>query len=227
VFEAFPALTRAKKLIHNLKNFYKMEVCNPTCGSTIPINDWSKACDITTRTGGIPYLVFLKCDPDLVYPNPPAVGQTDPLTNLDNVKWAICQGILHVSPSLLGKQDKGSFAKRRLSSCGPEQTISGTQTVAFQDFNADPELTDFAWWNAIVANKRYMSVGWITCEELFFKTEAEFDIEIGNVIEDTKDGMSYKDGVITISEKELITPISVPGIISVLNSYLITENCYS
>jgi hypothetical protein len=204
-----------------------MEICNPSCGSAIPINDWSKGCDVTYRPGGIPYLIFLKCDPDLVYPNPPAPGQTDPLTNLDNVKWAICQGILHVSPNLLGKKDKGSFTKRRITSCGPEQTISGTQTIGFQDFNADPDLTDFEWWNAIVANKKYMSLGWITCDELVYKTDAEWDIEIGDVIEDTKDGMNYKDGIITISEKELITPVSIPGIIDVLKSYLVTESCYS
>lgn len=204
-----------------------MEVCNPNCGSAIPINDWSKSCDITTRQGGIPYLIFLKCDPNLVYPNSPAPGETDPLTNLDNVKWAICQGILHVSPNLLGKKDKGSFTKRRISSCGPETTIAGTQTVAFQDFNADPNLTDFDFWNAIVANKRYMAIGWITCDELVYKTEAEWDIEIGDVIEDTKDGMNYKDGIITISEKELIKPVYIPGIINVLTGYLVTENCYS
>lgn len=204
-----------------------MELCNPNCGSAIPINDWSKGCDITTRKGGIPYLIFLKCDPNLDYPNEPAEGQTDPLTNLDNVKWAICNGILHVSPNLLGQKPKGSFTKRRLSSCGPEQTISGTQTVTFQDFNADPDLTDYEWWNSIVANKKFMSIGWITCDELVFKTDAGWDIEIGDVIEETKDGMNYKDGVISISEKDLITPVNIPGIINVLNSYLVTENCYS
>lgn len=209
-----------------------MRTCKPSCISDIPNNDWTKLCNLTYRTGGIPYVTFISCDPDQEFPNPGGPDGDDPdgnpWENLDNVRWAICEGILHVSGALLGQKPKGTFNKRRLSSCGPEQTISGTQTLTFQDYNADTvDLKDFDFWNGIDDNKNFLTVGWITCDELWYMTDNDWDLEIGDVIEDTKDGMNYKDGVISISEKALIKPISVPGIIDVLKSYLISENCYS
>lgn len=201
-----------------------MKSCNPSCVTAIPNNDWSKDCDLTERKGGIPYLTFLKCDPDYVHPNP----SDSPWEDLDNIKVAICAGILYISAEVLGQKPKGTFTKRRLSSCAPEKTISGTKTITFQDFNADKEnLIDFDFWNGIDESKRFMSFGWITCDERWYQTNSDWDLEIDEVIEDTKDGMSYYDGIVTISEKSLIKPILVPGLIDLISSFLISEECYS
>ncbi len=203
-----------------------MQTCNPDCGSEIPNNDWSKACDISTRNGGIPFLTFYKCGTDAEdFPNPSA----DPIfSDLDNVKWAICQGILIVSAELLGQKPKGSFTKRRMTSCGPEKTISGTKTISFQDFNADVDtLIDFDFWTAVNDNKQFLQPGWVTCDGRWYQTEADWDLEIDEVIEDTKDGKSYYDGVITMSEKDLVKPIIVADLLDTLRNYKISENCSS
>jgi hypothetical protein len=202
-----------------------MKTCNLNCGSSIPNNDWAKACDIATRDGGIPFLTFYKCGTQASeFPNPGA----DPLfSDIENVKFAICNGLLFVTAELLGQKPKGSFTKRRLTSCGPEKTISGTKTITFQDFNADIDtLIDFDFWKGINDNKNFLQVGWVTCDGRWYQTVADWDLELDEVIEDTKDGKSFYEGVITMSEKDLVKPIITDGLLDVLRSFKISANCY-
>lgn len=191
-----------------------MTVCNPTCVTTIPRNDWANRCNISTRTGGIPYMTFLKCDPNFDFPNP------DEWVNLDNVLWAICNEFLFVTAKLLGQKPKGSFTKRRMTSCGPEETVSGEKTFTFQDYNADKDtLIDFDFWGSIVDNKKFMSFGYITCDERWYQTTAQWDIEVDEVIEDNNQGKSFYDGTIAVQQLKLLKPILVPGIINVIESF--------
>jgi hypothetical protein len=203
-----------------------MKTCNPSCVTEIPNNDWSKNCDLTNRKGGIPYLTFVKCDPEYEHPNVVLEGDS-PWSNLDNVKAAICAGILYITAELIGQKPKGSFTKRRLTSCSPEQTVSGVKTITFQDFNADEEnLLDYDFWDGIDVSKRFMAVGWITCGELWYQTDSDWDLELDEVIEDTSEGFSFKDGTITINEKALIKPFRVPGILNLIQSFIIANECY-
>ncbi len=198
-----------------------MQVCDPDCVSSIPQTDWANACDLTTRDGGIPRLTFLKCDPDLVLPN--AGGWA----NVANVLWALCNGYLYITGELIGQKPKGTFTKRRLTSCGPEQVISGAKTVTFQDFNADKEdLIDFTFWDAITNNARFMKFGFITCDERWYQYPGAWDIEVDEVIEDTSDGKSFWDGTVSMATKDILIPIQVPGILAALSSFKSSE-CYS
>lgn len=208
------------KLFSPLDLIQRVQTCDPSCVTTVPDMAWVNACNITTRQGGIPRLTFLKCSPNFTLPF--AGGWT----NLDNVQWAICQGYLYVTGDVLGQKPKGSFTKRRLTSCAPEATISGTKTITFQDFNADTtDLIDFEFWTAIVDNKEFLKFGWITCDERWYQYTGEWDIEIDEVTEDTKDGKSFWDGTIAMATKDIITPIMVPGILDKLKS-ITSATCY-
>ncbi len=199
---------------------FRIQTCAPGCLEDMPDMSWVNSCNITTRSGGIPRLTFLKCDPNMVLPF--AGGWT----NLDNIQWAICQGYLYVTGDVLGQKPKGSFTKRRLSSCAPETTISGTKTIAFQDFNADNDnLIDFEFWTQVVNNKSFLKFGYITCDERWYQYQGEWDIEIDEVSEDTKDGKSFWDGVIAMATKDILVPIQVPGILAKLSS-ITSATCY-
>lgn len=199
---------------------YRVQVCAPDCVEDMPDMSWVNGCNITTRSGGIPRLTWLKCDTTMVLPF------ANGWKNLDNIKWAICQGFLYVSGDLLGQKPKGSTTKRRLSSCAPEQTISGAKTISFQDFNAEEvELIDFEFWTQIVNNKPFFKFGYITCDERWYQYDGEWDIEIDEVIEDTKEGKSFWDGVVTMSTADILVPIKVPGILALLKS-ITSSTCY-
>ena len=63
-----------------------------------------------------------------------------------------------------------------------------------------------------------MKFGYITCDERWYQYAGDWDIEIDEVIEDTKDGKSFWDGTITMATKDVIVPIMVPGILAALKS---------
>lgn len=198
-----------------------MEICKPECAADIPNMDWVNGCNITTRPGGVARAAFLKCDPNMVFP---FAGEW---TNLENVKWAICQGYLFVTGPILGQKPKGSFTKRRLSSCSPEETISGSKTITWQDYNADNvNLTDFDFYSAIVENKKFMFFSWITCDDRWYQYPGSWDIEVDEVEEDTKDGKSFYDSTVTMATKDLIKPIIVPGLLATISSFN-SATCYS
>ncbi len=202
-----------------------MQTCMPACVTDMPALGWAHGCDINTRKGGIPFFLFYKCDPDAVF----AVdtGDLSPWSSLENIRQALCQENLYSSGEVLGQKAKGSFTKKRLTSCGSERTVAGSKSLSFQDFNADNDaLIDFDFWNGIVANKRFLQVGWVTCDDLLYMTSNAWDIEVDEVIEaDSETGLSFKDGVININQLEMITPIKVPGLLAMLQN-LSTETCY-
>lgn len=205
-----------------------MQTCKPECVTSIPSIDFINGCKLTTRDGGIPRLTFLVCDPNLTLPEPPAPGQTDPWTNLDNVKWAICNGYLFITGNLVGQKPKGTTTKRRLSSCGPEETIAGQKTLTFTDFNADKEtLIDYDFWQQILDNRKFLYFGFIACDDRWYQYPGKWDLEVDEVIEDNSEsGLSFYDGTVVMSTKDIIKPILVPGLLTFLAGFK-SADCYS
>lgn len=204
-----------------------MTFCKPTCVTTIPANDWTNGCNTKTRKGGIARLTFLKCDENMVLPYGIPAGKTSVWQDLRNVTWALCNGFLFISAPILGQKPKGSFTKKRLTSCDPEVTVAGSKTITFQDYNAsEDDLIEYDFWPSIDANQKFLRLGWITCEDLWFQYPGSWALEIDDVIEPTSDDNTLFDGVITMATKEIIKPYPVPGLLALLDSYA-TSECYS
>lgn len=203
-----------------------MQTCNPSCVSSFSNAHWARGCDITTRKGGIPFLLFYKCDPDATFAED--TGDESPWTSLENLRQAICQENMYVTGELLGQKPKGSTTKRRTSSCSPEQTISGQKQITFQDFNADnANLLDFNFWGGIQANRKFLQIGWVTKDDLLYMSTSPWDIDIDEVSEDNDEtGLAFKDGVITINQFAMVEPILVTGIFDFLKNFNNTETCY-
>ena len=203
-----------------------MQTCNPSCVTEVPDQDWTKGCSIGTRLGGIPFLTFYKCDPSVTFPVD--TGELSPWTDLDNVRYAICNNLLFITGELLGQKPKGSTTKRRISSCSPEVSVSGSKQITFQDFNASPdELIDFDFWQAILDNRNFLQVGWISCDDLWYQSEAKWDLDLDQVIEDNSEtGKSFYDGAMTINQMSLIKPIKVAGLSDLIASFTKEVECY-
>ena len=195
-------------------------ICSPLCASTLSQIQWAQECDNTHRPGGVSRLVFYKCDPDYAFP------EAGSWANLDNWSDAICNGIIFFSGEVLGQKPKGTFTKRRLGSCSPEKTISGSKTVTFQDFNADPDFADYDFWNNVASLKRFLQAGWITCDDRLFMVTGDFDLEIDEVAEDNSDGASFFDGTLTFQSREIIKPVQVDGLNDFLASFDVATHCY-
>lgn len=197
-------------------------ICKPSCIDGSIQNDWVNACNLSTRKGGIPRMVFLKCDPNLVLPNP---GEW---SNLLNWKWALCNGYLYVTGKVLGQKPKGSFTKKRTQSCGPEETISGQKTITWQDYNASvDELLDYDFYAWLETNKKFLKFGWISCDERVHLFSGDWDLEGDYVEEDNQEGNTYFDAVVTMSSKNIIVPIKVDGVLALLDGFANATTCYT
>ena len=177
-----------------------MPICSSLCAGTVPVSNIG-SCGIETRRGGIHRLVFTTCD-------------VQPSDMTDLAEWLTyieaCKA--RASGEIVGQKPKGSYDKRRFSSCAPEQVSGGEKTLTFQDYNADNEFfSDIPFWNAVLTQTTRYRVGWFTCEGLFYGLYP-FALEIDEIIEDSRKGKSYKEGIITIDQIALFEPVYIPGL---------------
>lgn len=206
-----------------------MEVCNPSCVTTIPsVADVLNKCNLSTRKGGIPRLTFLKCDPNLELPFPALSGQTSPYQNLENIKWLLCNGYLNITGELVGQKPKGSVTKKRLSSCAPEVVVAGQKTVTFFDYNADNDtLIDYDFWQSILDNQQFLFFGFIDCNDFWYQYDGTWSLELDEVKEDNSEtGLSSYDGTVVMATKDLLKPLKVEGLLAFIRSFK-TSECYS
>jgi hypothetical protein len=199
-----------------------MELCNPSCATAITQPDWGAQCNQTKRKGGIVRVGAKICDPDFEFTYP------DGLENIDNWRDMFCKELIKITGPVVGQQGAGSVSKRRTSSCGPEKPISRTDSVTWQDFNADTNLLDFDFYNDWADNVDFSSFFYIDCNDLVYMYDGSYSLEISEVKEDQSEtGLSYKQGTVTmIGENQLLKPISVPGILAFFQSLKI-DDCYS
>jgi len=174
-----------------------MAICSSTCAPTLPA-PYSTGCAIVPRKGGIKRLVFTKCDF--------TIADASIRANWDT---ALQDGDAVFSGLIIGQKPKGSFTKKRFSSCGPEQTTGGTKTITFQDYNSGATCSLFDFWNSIQDEVSKYKVYYQTCDNQLYGPINDFDLEIDEVIDETGDGNAFMDGTITWQGTTLLCPVTV------------------
>lgn len=175
-----------------------MALCPSICAPALPASI-SQGCGITARNGGISKFAFVKCDYTF----------TD-LSNRTEWETAIAAGDVVLTGLLLAQKPKGSFTKKRVSSCAPEQLVGKENQVTFQDYNSDPEeCLDVEFWNTIVNASSSYQFGYYTCDGYFYGLVTEFSIEVDQVIEDNSTGNIFFDGTISWLDLNMLCGVSV------------------
>lgn len=191
-----------------------------TCDVEMIQPEWN-GCDVTTKEGGIPHLVFLRCTKD--YTHPFAGGWS----NLENWRRAICAGVLYFTGEVMGEKPRDTATKKKLSSCKPEEVVSNLKTLNFKDYNSDKVgYTDVDFWNAIMQNQKNLLVGWVMCDDTFYMASGQPSIDVSDVIEPNNTDNHFYDGIITWMEKDIIKPVAVVGLSEFLNEWKNSSDCY-
>lgn len=181
-----------------------MSICTTGCAIAVPKNE--AGCGSKPRKGGVPRLVALKCD----------VSFAD-VTDLAEWQTKITADEVHASPRILGQKPKGSATKKKFNSETPEQVTGYTKSLTFQDYNADENNnTDYDFWNGIDVNSDKFLLGYFTSDELFFGFIPDWALEIDDVAEEDSNGTLYFDGAVTWNARQMLKPVHIPGIFSVL-----------
>jgi len=189
-----------------------MQTCNAFCAVPLPA-PYADPCAIRPRPGGISRFVMLACD---VAP--------ETLANPTALQAAIAACKIRISPEVVGQKPQGSFEKKHLSSCRPEQIVAGEKTITFRDYTTDAagQFRDFDFWNTLLLNPSRYNLGWLTCDGTFYGF-VPFTLEVDEVIEDTRNGQAYKEGTFTIEHLGLIKPTPMPpGAFDLLMQHLNT-----
>lgn len=184
--------------------------CNPGCSvdvATLTLSD----CAIVFRKGSISVFAFQNCDAPFT-----DVSGSE-ITDIDAWTAAIAADppTIHVSGEVVGQRPKGSVTKLRVAGCRPEQVISSADTITFRDYNADlTGLSEFAFWNSILANVSGLNLMVITCDDLVYFYEAgTWNLEISPVIAETIDEANYMDGTINLlGDGSMVVPVLVSGL---------------
>lgn len=181
-----------------------MAVCDAACSVTTP-TAVNTDCGITTRQGGINRVIFMACDESF----------TDPT---DQLEWdgLITANKLVVSPLIVGSKPKGSFTKKRVSSCSPERVVAGEKTLAFQDYNTDAtagNTTHIDFYNAICEAPEKWRLFYVTCDGWLYGAIDSIVLEIDEIIEDNNLGNAYIDGIISWNSTKMETPTYIPNIV--------------
>ena len=176
-----------------------MTICDSGCVIPLP-PPYSNGCGVVIKPGGINRIGFIKCDYDF----------TD-IT--DQAEWdaAIAAGDAVWSGLLVAQKPKGSFSKKRINSCSPEQVVGGEKSITFQDYGAgtvhDADgCAEYTFWNTILANPDAYRLVFITCDGYLYGPVDSFVIEPDEIIEDSNQGTRYIDGTIMWNDIDMLCP---------------------
>ena len=176
-----------------------MAVCDSGCVIPLPA-PYGNACGVVTKPGGINRIGFITCDYEFV-------------DITDQAEWdaAIAAGDAIWSGSLMGSKPKGSFTKKRVSSCASEQVVGAEKSIVFQDYNSDEAggTAEYVFWNTILANPAAFRLVYITCDEWLYGPIDDFTIEVDEVIDDNKNGNRFMDGSIFWDNIDMAEPVEV------------------
>jgi len=162
-------------------------ICDSGCAINTPY-PYSNACGVDPLPAGINRAGFISCDYEF----------TD-ITNQAEWDLAIAARDAVISGELIGSKPKGTFTKKRVSSCSPERVTGGEKTFVFQDFNqsevhGDCSIYDF--WNTILANPKAFRLVLFTCDGYLYGPIDDFTLEVDDVIPETNNDSKYIDGSI-------------------------------
>lgn len=137
----------------------------------------------------------------------------------DTGEWTtkITADEVHASGRLLGSKPRGSYERKKVASCIPEQVVGGTKQIDFQDYNADDAaFGEYTFWNSILTNQALFRMGFLTCAELFYGWVDDFTVEVDDEIEEDVKGNTFISGSIYYEQIAMVTPTKITGLQSVL-----------
>lgn len=208
-----------------------MALCATDCFEATP--RWTSACSITTRQGGIPYLVFFACH--FKFNATVKSGLTGgnvtigAITDFTAWRTAVQHRLISRTPEGIGSKPLPSVTSERLSSCKPEAIANMTHTLTFTSKDMDnTNYSDWDYWNGICENYDVYRVAWLGCDCLLYYTGDSNDpgysfsmTSIGNVIPETnEESVSYQIEV-AFNERCIPKPLSI---VSLCDAFLVDVN---
>lgn len=197
-----------------------MAICSNLCFVEVP--RWTSVCNIQTREGGIPYLLFAACNVKFSATiSKPGGGTVEIGAITDYLSWKalVDNNLLSRSPEGIGDKPAPTPQLQRVSSCRPEVIVNQTHGINYRTLDIDPtNLTDNSYWNDKCANYSLLRLMWMDCNNIIHYSGDISDpgyayslTSSGLVIPETNDESQFYQYNAEFKE------LCIPSIISVVN----------
>jgi hypothetical protein len=198
-----------------------MKSCKPSCITAMTKIDWSQECKEQHKSGGIPYLLFMKVDPAYVHPFP---GGWD---NIANIEAALCAEQLVYSPKVLGQSAGMSTDEKKFNSCDPAEAINGKQSIEFESFRYTEDLSSSVvkWYNDMKNNQDCYYFGYVDCNDDFYQVPSNWAMKVAEKHDQTSEGNKFIAGSVTFYSEDMIEFVNVPGLNALLDSFDASAGC--
>ena len=181
--------------------------CTPACiGEIRPMA--LANCSVKTKPGGIKFHGVVKCDFDFDAVSGSGIE--------DIAVWTVGieSGDIIVSGEVIGSKAKGSDTALRVASCRPEQTVGSIKTISIRDYNSDETAaSEYDFYNDIQENHTSYRFFYVTCDDkLYYYDDGTWTPQTDDVREETKEGVTFIDFVVNVSELGIKKPYIIEGI---------------
>lgn len=195
-------------------------ICSDLCFAAV--ERWTSVCNIQTREGGIPFLLFAACNVKFSATIAKPGGGTVAIGAItDYLSWKalVDNNLLSRSPEGIGDKPAPTPQLQRVSSCRPETIVNQTHGVNFRSLDIDPtNLTDNSYWNDKCDNYSLLRVMLMDCNNIIHWTGDVTDpgysfsgTSTGLVIPETNDESQFYQFNIEFKER------CIPKIIQVVS----------
>lgn len=206
-----------------------MSLCISDCSAATPLS--FDDCNVQTREGGIPRLLFFSCDWQFngtvdIDGTPTAIG---PITDIEAWQIGVANRKISRSPIGYGEKPESSFTTERLAACLPEGIATETHALNFisKAFDNDNNL-DCAYWQTIRDAYLQYKIAYQDCTgRVYVKSTSipGFDfipVAWSHVIPNNNDELQFFQANVEFKYQGVICPILIPNFDQAFNVPIIS-----
>ena len=191
--------------------------CGTACATALPTVPTNACNEINARPGGYNRFMLAACDYDLSLLTTPLAFQT-----------AITASDVIASGYILGEKSLGSPTSKTFASCKTDVVTNMEKTIHIMDYHScdigSSEFTEVDMYNAMIDDFSSYYFAVIDCDDNVtgWIEGATASVVSDRVVEQTNQDNAYIDTVVTYRNKNIMKPIFVSGLNSLLDGVAVS-----
>lgn len=178
-----------------------------------------------TKRGGISKFIFMK--KRYIAGEVPLDLCSLPVVDLQDLEeWdsVIENCYVRITPELLADKPATTFeALDNPFNCQVDLSGSGQKVINFKIYSYDENESDIDFWNCLLNEPHKYRFAYVTCENEVYGF-FNFSLEVSQIIEETKNGTSYKEGSLKYAGLRMDKKLNIPDAVLVaLENFRQTE----
>jgi hypothetical protein len=196
----------------------KIMACGTACATALPTVPTNDCNEINARPGGYNRFMLGGCEFDF-----------STLVDLATYEAAFAAGDIIASGYILGEKSLGSPTSKTFASCKTDVVTNMEKTIHIMDYHscdtASSQFTEVDMYNAMINDFSSYYFAVIDCDDNVtgWIDGATASVVSDRVVEQTNQDNAYIDTVVTYRNKNIMKPIFVSGLNSLLDGVAVSS----